>query len=341
MKYKKNIWFYVFLCLLFILFALCITVCRGSVYGWTHENEIHECGEDIRFFWEEMKEKENSEEEGRILYLYASSDLLATVEDGIMAVRLYFSLQDGWIIDSAQGLCEGEALNVTVGEGCILLDGLLETDTYVSDHEFVCLLRMEVTRSEGDNPFRIQWNPHERELLYVKGRDQQVSAYRFGCIESPHLSLETESDPPEPPSEETTAAKGEETDTQSEENTRAETDMIQTHPPEGEEETVTYLGCQETPVRDGTYAVRFLFYGSFCPLIHVRGGGILCASVTHPDRVDIWRDGERFFFVPEREKTLTVCTFRELSANQEYEFLITTGEGEYSIVYSYGLYRKK
>ena len=43
----------------------------------------------------------------------------------------------------------------------------------------------------------------------------------------------------------------------------------------------------------------------------------------------------------ELEKTLTVCTFRELSANQEYEFLITTGEGEYSIVYSYGLYRKK
>ena len=338
-KYQKNIWFHAFLCLFFILFTVCITVCRGSVYGWTNEKEIYECREDIRFFWEEGKE--SREDEGHVLYLYASSALQDTVEDGIMAVRLCFSLQDGWKIDSAQGICEGKAINVTVGEGCVLLDGVLETEKYASDNEFVCLLRMEVTQAEGDKPVQIQWNPDERDLLYVKGRDQQVSVHRFNCIESPHPPLETESYPPEPPSEGSTIPEGEETDTQKEENTRAETEEIQTDTLETEESTVTYLGCQETPVKEGQYAVRFLFYGSFCPMIYVWGGGVICASVTHPDRVDMWKNGEQLFFVPERENRLTVCTFRGLSADGVYEFLITTGEGEHSIAYTYGEYREK
>ena len=337
-KYRKNIWFYAFLCLLLILFTLCITVCRGSVYGWMHEKEVHGCGEDIRFFWEEGKE--SREDEGQILYLYASSALKDAVKDGIMAVRLCFSLQDGWKIDSVRGICTGETLCITVGEGCMLLDGALGAGEEVaSDDEYVCLLRMEVARAEGDKPVQIQWNPHEKELLYVKGRNQQVFAYGFTCIQNPRLPLETESYPPEPPSEESTAAEGEETDTQGDVNTPTETDSSQTDTPEtGEEDTVTYLGCQETPVRDGQYAVRFLFYGSYCPLICVKGGGVLSASVTHPNRVDTWKDGEQSFFIPEKGNVLTVCTFRGLSADREYEFLIMTGNGKYTVTYAYGTY---
>ena len=63
--------------------------------------------------------------------------------------------------------------------------------------------------------------------------------------------------------------------------------------------------------------------------------------VAHPDRVDMWKDGQEYFFYPDDQKTLTVCTFHGLMKTREYEFFIHTEDSDPWIRYRNGAYLEK
>ncbi len=332
-KYSENNRFLVWICLVCAFFTVFIPLCRVSVYGYEGEEGMRNSREEICFFWTE--DSDGRESGNRVLFLYASPALLTAAHDGNMAVLLRFVLAKGWKIDSTQGICEGEKLHITVGNGCILLDGaLVESDPVES--AAVCLLKMEVSaenRQESAPPFGMQWETGDKDLLYVRNKDQSISAYAFFYCEFTDSSAESETAPPEVSSEEVTKSEADETVTEGE--------TFESWPETEENDPVTYLGCQETPVKDGQYAVRFLFYGSVYPFIWVEGGGVLYVTVTYPDRVDAWEDGKQVFFYPDGQKRLTVCTFRGLLADRAYDFLITVNGEMYSIEYLYGKYGEK
>ena len=344
-KYSENKRLWALICLVCALFAVFIPICRLSVYGYERceqEEEIQNSREQICFFW--MEDQDGRESGRRVLYLYASPALLITVGDRDMAVLLRFSLAEGWKIESAQGFREGEKLHITPGEGCILLDGALE-ETDSAERDSVCLLKLEVIAENGPETvlsFDIQWKKESGDFLYVRNRNQSMSVYDFHYGEISDAPSESESFPPEPPSEESKAFGQEETVTEGKES--SQTEPPTSRPDDSDVENpdeVIYLGCQETPVRDGQYAVRFLFYGfssSYCPILSVQGGGVLYVTVTHPDRVDMWENGKQIFFCPDNGKRLTVCTFRGLMADRSYEFQIVANGEEYTVNYLYGKY---
>ncbi len=331
------------LCGWFILFSLlCVLVFRVSTYGLESSDGMKNSQEKICFFWEE---DENGMEVGRrILYLYASPALRITAGEEDFAVLLNFSLRKGWEVQSVQGICEGSKLNCTVGNGCILLDGVLEGGDISAEREPVCLLVMEAVAENHSVevfPFDIQWNRGEKDLLYVRGKDKHIDSYSFWYGENSLFYDETVTPSSEQTFSEPIVSGKEEINTMESEMYPSETSgSISDKPEAGIHDPVTYLGCQETPVRDGYYSVRFLFYGSSCPSIQVQGGGVLYETVTHPDRVDMWKDGNEYFFYPDHKKDITVCTFRGLMDSREYKFLIQTENSDIMIMYTYGKYRE-
>ena len=336
---KRSCWRLILVILLCIW--VFISIFGVSVYGLKSENGLENSQKKICFFW---KENENErEEDRRILYLYASPALRLIAGEENFAVLLNFSLREGWKVQSVQGICEGKKLNHTVGQTCILLDGSIVIEKEAGERNLVCLLRMEVI-SENESkkmyPFAIQWKIGGNGQLYVMGKDQNIFAHDFCYGENIIFSNETVTPVPEQTVADSVVSDQKETN----EPEIFESEELVSSPNRQEEDIndpVIYLGCQETPVHDERYSVRFLFYGSSCPFVQVKGGGVLYVTVAHPDRVDMWKDGQEYFFYPDDQKTLTVCTFHGLMKTREYEFFIHTEDSDPWIRYRNGAYLEK
>jgi hypothetical protein len=78
-----------------------------------------------------------------------------------------------------------------------------------------------------------------------------------------------------------------------------------------------YIGCQESKVTAGEYAVRFLFHGS-TPVFCAEGGGQLALEITAEH--SICAHGEQGDAVYEGD--FLVCTFRGLRAEGRYVFRV-------------------
>ncbi len=125
------------------------------------------------------------------------------------------------------------------------------------------------------------------------------------------------------PTEETTEARGEGKDTLIPEGTscdaadeREETSEVSL---EADEYEVRYIGCRESRVEDGLYAVQFLFDGREVPVICVEGGGVLTVEQT----AGAW----------------SICTFRGLRQTGKYRFYIYDSGGIICVLYENGSFR--
>lgn len=87
---------------------------------------------------------------------------------------------------------------------------------------------------------------------------------------------------------------------------------------ESDPQLPVFLGCRETEVREGTFAVQFLFVGEAAPVICMEGGGVIYAE-------------SRVYSGALGEETWSICTFRGLSAQRRYVFLVADGRGNESV----------
>jgi hypothetical protein len=92
-----------------------------------------------------------------------------------------------------------------------------------------------------------------------------------------------------------------------------------------------YVGCQETKVTAGEYAVRFLFHGS-TPVFCAEGGGQLALEITAEGQICAWGEQESTVY----EGDFSVCTFRGLRAEGRYVFRVFAYGAWVQVIYDGG-----
>jgi hypothetical protein len=92
-----------------------------------------------------------------------------------------------------------------------------------------------------------------------------------------------------------------------------------------------YIGCQETKVTAGEYAVRFLFHGA-TPVFCAEGGGQLAMEITAEGQICAWGEQESTVY----EGDFFVCTFRGLRAEGRYVFRVFAHGAWVPVIYDGG-----
>ena len=90
-----------------------------------------------------------------------------------------------------------------------------------------------------------------------------------------------------------------------------------------------FVGCQESAVREGTYAVRFLFAGA-TPVVCAEGGGCLRAEITEVPNPTGRSESDAC------AGDWSACTFRDLRAEGRYVFFVYTDHGTVRVLYENG-----
>ena len=346
--YNKNRRLWAALCpiLLILSFSLCLLV--GVIGGYASHPPENEIG----FYWmAEGRDTPCGEENTATMYLFATPALEDICGGDVMAVLLEYEAADGWYLSSAEGIEAGRELTVTAGDGSLLLDGVLHFEE--GDAR---LVKTEWKRREGrKTAFSVTWQAALCRL-YVKGPDGAVVGYEISVWSenppdggTPEVSQKDLS--PEPVTE--TVSESDQNSLSSEAGTTAADPETPSetrpasHPaiPESDpaRSDVILFGCQETPVGDdGVYAVRLLFTGDTYPFIYVyaEGGGVLRAEITRPPRVEAWERNVCVYADPPAGEAWLAYTFRDLSPDREYVFLVITPGGACRIRYQNGRFQE-
>ena len=122
-------------------------------------------------------------------------------------------------------------------------------------------------------------------------------------------------------------------DSVSEHDTERET-CIETNVEDEPPVPFVYVGCQETPVTEGEYSVRLLFFGDL-PAVLVEGGGYLTVEIENTHLVEAYVGGETRRY----QGDWLLCTFHGLREDREYTFSIPSAQGEVNISYRDGRFR--
>lgn len=302
-------------------------------------------------------------------YIGISQNLYDLTEGNALAVRLSITVSEGWRIDGVKGTASTAGMQVTVGFSAdnrraqVLLDGYPSEE---KEGEVCLLLGVKLARTGEENlPCALTvgaGKSGEGVLYYLdsSGEMSTVPLY-FATPAAGTESAETRAQ--EEISEEDTRMTGGDASDETAalpsiphggaDSTETEPTESQAEPPpKPTEGRATYfVGCQETPAREGVYAVRFLFYGreAYTPVLCLRGGGQLTLTVTASDsvRAEVG-SGTLRYDAPVRAafdgETDTaglcwyVCTFSGLAETGEYVFSVGTDEGEIRAVYRDGAF---
>ena len=271
--------------------------------------------------------------------------------EGVLAVALQLSLgvSEGWGFGAVTARGWAEGMTVTVGrEGDILhilLDGYVEDnvgETGDGDERIPsrCFLQIEMI-SLFDEPGRCTvWNVGEGCLYYMEEKYEidslpirvEESSTGPGDDISTDTSFDTSTAPPETQTEAVSESSSTETvetaeTSETAESSHAEWDTAE--PPSAAEGQ--YIGCQETRVTAGEYAVRFLFRGT-TPVFCAEGGGQLAMEITAEH--SICARGEQEVAVYEGD--FSVCTFRGLRAEGRYVFGVCAYGAWVKVIYDGG-----
>lgn len=245
---------------------------------------------------------------------------------GAVALGMTLRLADGWSWGEI-ALGEGaEGMTLTMGECSdgrfvkMLLDGYPSSDA-------CAILRLQVIRSHETEPLGVEFGEMDG-IFFVDGRGNiqkvPVSTEDFSTENRDDIQT-TEPHPPatgddisdrdtEPVTEPTTEpVTGSLTDTV----TETEAPPLSEIGPPSPLPPTRFVGCQETSVRNGTYGVRFLFWGE-TPVICVEGGG----SLTAESRRVLLSEG-----------SFSSCTFYGLRGEGDYVFLVYTPDGIVEVRY--------
>ena len=235
------------------------------------------------------------------------------------ALLLRVAAPDGWMVVEITAGYGAEGMILTHGdlpaeEVKILLDGRLSME---ADGAFLWV-RME---KNNENP------PKQGGYMDVTGGERgKVSLFVLqndGRVEEITMAVRMD---PSGWNEDTEAASYEETTAESIQ-TPAETET-EAEPPVYEDPVITplpsvFVGCRETEVTEGGFAVQFLFKGrkGHTPVICMEGGGMLsAASGTVRMKGETWH----------------TCTFFGLRDDRVYVFLVGTDTGWVKVTYAGG-----
>lgn len=233
-----------------------------------------------------------------------------------LALLVTVEAAEGYTVE-AVGLGEGaEGLTLTVGEHpagsvSVLLDGRVRRGAEGK------ILRIKLGVSEEKQPIQggymdVTGGKYGEFALYTRNEAGEVELIPLVWMSGR-----------EEETEDVTA----ETVTEGEETAAEERDTVGAVTRESDEtETVEprpidrFLGCRETAVKEGRFAVQFLFSGSGrdTPVICLEGGGVLSLEVTY------------------REDGVSFCTFRGLDGEGSYVFWVYTEQGWISVRYEKG-----
>ena len=252
-----------------------------------------------------------------ILSMNLSSSFYEISEGGAVALYLALVLWEGWYLAEAR-LCEGgEGMHLTVGEDGnevrILMDGVPS-----EDEDSLQILELFLKKEPGSKqPFGMEISREKEAGLYYMGENGKICI----CV----VSIQED-------------WNGETLNTQEDDTTHTEMPIATEEESEKEQEPVdaedwTYVGCQETCVKEGEYAVRFLFVGRTGepPVVCVRGGGFL--------RMESGEVSELSEAGRVCKGSWSVCTFRGLREEREYVFLVYAEQGIIRVTYAKGQFK--
>lgn len=253
------------------------------------------------------------EKKGDSWEIHLSVGILKLTRGEAMALLLEVEVPDGWELEAVEKAEGAEELSLTVGTGegvlTLLLDGFPR-----EDGEVLITLRFHVTE-EGKPTVTAEDGV---VILYCLGEDGSIRRIPLliqenvedtaeeGTMVSETVSQEADTEQPsvEPPSTEQDIPMETAADDPS-------MDEIPTRSP--------LFGCQETPVHNGLYAVRFWIFEGDTAVICSEGGGVLLLEVTGEGK---WNH----------------VTFRGLRRKGKYVFLVYSSEGIVKAVYEDGMF---
>ncbi len=270
------------------------------------------------------------------MHIYSSAPLYASSDGRPTALLLSLRLPDGWVAEvtadvGAEGMTLTAAQNGT--DLRILLDGYPPQGDAEDGKR---LLRVVISADPYQEPsveaiepaVRLYAEESEGGGLYYMGADGGIC--RVPLVVKNDLEEREES-------EEFTTGNSDDTERETEVCT-APRDDISPKPEsggEGKDFSSIYMGCQETAVRDGTYAVRFLFRdGDSTPVVCARGGGVLTMEASSAPWIEAYPENSA---TPVRyDGDWQVCVFRGLKREGNYEFFVYTAEGIVKVRYRSG-----
>jgi hypothetical protein len=255
--------------------------------------------------------EENATDTTSVWYLSMSAWPDEISNEKTVAFLWRFELTEGWEISSVWGIGAGEELSVTVGDGMMLIDGILHFESFSETPE---ILRIEAqTCTESTDICRLNVVSGKNDLIYyVDGAEGvRTCPYQIWNLSKETTDMETSEMP----------------DT---EDVWADTEVpIQWNTP-------VYAGCQETTVISDVYAVRFFFVGQGTPVICMEGGGFLSMKISQTDTIEEWTESRVKIYKTANPQGWSVCTFRNLSVYRDYVFFIYEQERIIRIRYTNG-----
>lgn len=233
-----------------------------------------------------------------------------------LALLVTVEAAEGYTVEAVEPGEGAEGLILTVGtlparSVAVLLDGRVQAGAEGA------ILRVKLGCAGEDEPLQggymgVTGGKYGEFALYTRNEAGEVELIPLVWMsgreeETEDVTAETAAEPEETAAEErdTVGAVTRESD---------ETETVEPHP------TDRFLGCRETAVKEGRFAVQFLFSGSGrdTPVVCIKGGGVLSLEVIRGE------DGVSF------------CTFRGLDGEGSYEFWVYTERGWISVRYEEG-----
>ncbi len=298
-------------------------------------------------------------------YVSLSEDLFGISGGDALAMLVTLEISEGWRMETVSCTHQDQEMQLTVSfseENCraaVLLDGY--PSEILGDG---CILTVELVREEDTHlPCRLTVSPgrYGKAAIYCRSERGEIRAVPLTFTLFVPSDTSDLSESPDPPNTETEPSDPLEADTETE---REESSMQETPtslpeetereeaPPAdtGQREPVTdpsedpgepltrFVGCRETPVRDGAFAVQLLFCGemAYTPVICFSGGDRITVEVVGTDLKGIG-EGESFCGSLASDH-LYACTFWELPAEGDTVFFVESNRKTLRVIYRNGIF---
>ncbi len=300
-----------------------------------HDGEVH--------VYTAVEENEVGETVG---YVLLSEDLYGISGGEAVAILLNLEVSEGWSMEKITGTPDTDGMQVTAAfsdgdrRAAVLLDGYPVEAAGDSSILAVKLVR------EGETHcpclFTVSRGQYGGEAIYYRNGLGEI------CTQPLHFETPKPSETEEvtAPCSETKGGSMQETPTEpTVETGTVEAPSVNSgngEPPTGSlrEPSFAFVGCRETPARDGTFAVQILFAGdtAYTPVVCFSGGSGLLLELTEADAREIFGGDMNEFFDTNNKNRLYACTFWGLSAEGETVFFVSTPKGVVRIAYQNGIF---
>ena len=268
------------------------------------------------------------------VHIHSSKPLHEISGGGAVALAFSVQIPAGWEVREVSCATGAAGMNLTRSQNGAELTCLLDGYPPQGDGEGK-LIRM-VLIAEGseagqtaEGPPTICLTADEREGFYYMDAHGKIFRAEMELVSPPPEFTTSGSDDifESEPETEFCTAEGDGASTEIETGGAGKDPALM--PPAVPAVPAVFVGCQETPVRDGAYAVRFLFRGESggSPVVCVGGVGapaVLTMEIQTASRIEEYRENQK---IPVRhEGDWQICVFRGLSRKGSYEFLVYTQE---------------